>query len=271
MAWIFQGSPEKMDIDGYLSRSPQSIYWWTPTNVKDIEIGDPVFIWRSGEQAGAIAYGQVAEQPTHANQVNNQELLGNEFWIKDEPGPEERRTGIKLSDVRTDEDQGMITRAQLKAHPLLKNSLIITAPNRTVFKLSSDEVIELQKLWNTPELVELNDEPASEGRLLLRQHKVRERQPRLRRDKLRKFRKKHGSLHCEICKLEESGSYPEEVVESVFEVHHITPLSELDGMTLTGMEDLAVLCASCHRAVHANKAVKENYASLKAFFAQRNS
>ena len=38
--------------------------------------------------------------------------------------------------------------------------------------------------------------------------------------------------------------------EGVFEIHHRKPLSELSETTLTSLEDLAVLCPSCHRLIH---------------------
>ena len=60
MAWILQGNPNRFDIDEYLSRYT-FIYWSAPTNQKDFSIGDSVFIWRAGADAGIIAYGKVKE------------------------------------------------------------------------------------------------------------------------------------------------------------------------------------------------------------------
>ncbi|MGB1920278.1 MAG: HNH endonuclease signature motif containing protein, partial [Candidatus Puniceispirillaceae bacterium] len=38
--------------------------------------------------------------------------------------------------------------------------------------------------------------------------------------------------------------------EWVFETHHIIPTSQYDGQKITNLDDLAVLCASCYRAIH---------------------
>ena len=93
------------------------------------------------------------------------------------------------------------------------------------------------------------DEKLSEGEKTLLSHYRRERRPQLRETKLRAVEKRYGALRCECCGTE-AESYPSEYRKSIFEVHHKRPLAE--GPTLTGMDDLALLCANCHRAIHVN-------------------
>lgn len=85
-----------------------------------------------------------------------------------------------------------------------------------------------------------------EGDRRLVTHLRRERSG-LRRQKLDDFLRNNGSLSCESCGLmnQAAGDYE----ESVFEVHHNAPLSL--GPRETGLEDLSVLCANCHRLIHA--------------------
>ena len=90
-----------------------------------------------------------------------------------------------------------------------------------------------------------------EGQRRLRIHHSRERKSQ-RVAKLAEFRRVHGSLYCEACGFT-STKYPLDVQDSVFEVHHIIPLSEADGLVETRLNDLAVLCANCHRAIHATE------------------
>jgi predicted HNH restriction endonuclease len=33
-------------------------------------------------------------------------------------------------------------------------------------------------------------------------------------------------------------------------VHHVVPLSEMEETTETRLEDLAIVCANCHRVIH---------------------
>ncbi len=69
MAWVFQGNPAKYDIDDYVTRYPELIYWRTPRYANEIAVGDRAFMWRSGYNAGAIALGVVVELPTSGYEV----------------------------------------------------------------------------------------------------------------------------------------------------------------------------------------------------------
>jgi len=150
IAWIFQGNPNRFDIDDYLSRHPQLIYWRTNRYVKDISVGDPVFIWRAGNEAGAVAVGQVVEKPKQAQAVKHPEALGDDLWVADEASSTEFKTGIQLSEIRLSTDEGMVARATAKEDAALASSTIITVPNGTVFRLSGDEMAALTRLWGTP-------------------------------------------------------------------------------------------------------------------------
>lgn len=97
------------------------------------------------------------------------------------------------------------------------------------------------------------DVGSSEGGVLFRQHAVRERDPKLRKRKLDSVRESGQPLACEVCGLQPSVLYPGvEASDSLFDVHHVVPLS-VSGVTTTRLADLAVLCPSCHRAIHASR------------------
>lgn len=83
---------------------------------------------------------------------------------------------------------------------------------------------------------------ATEGRLLLRSHLARERNQSLVAAK----RNTASSLDCEICGFSALETYG----EAYCEVHHLIPLAQMDGRTPTRLEDLAILCANCHRIIH---------------------
>lgn len=86
-----------------------------------------------------------------------------------------------------------------------------------------------------------------EGRLLTRLHKIRERNPHLRNKLIRKM-KDRGKLQCELCGFSPE-LFNDLYFESVFEAHHIIPISETSGKK-TQLNDLLLLCANCHRALH---------------------
>lgn len=91
-------------------------------------------------------------------------------------------------------------------------------------------------------------EGVDEGGLYLRQHLVRERDRGLRKRKVDSVRKAGETLACEVCGFDFGFVYGEHG-RDYCEVHHRTPLHE-SGQTKTKLEDLAILCANCHRMIH---------------------
>ncbi|MGW4829624.1 HNH endonuclease [Amycolatopsis japonica] len=92
------------------------------------------------------------------------------------------------------------------------------------------------------------EEAISEGRALLLLHLRRERNPRLRAKKLDAALAAHGCLECEVCGFDFERTYGERGTRYA-EVHHVVPL-HVTGATTTRLQDLAVLCANCHRMIH---------------------
>ncbi|RTE66321.1 EVE domain-containing protein [Amphritea opalescens] len=269
MAWIFQGNPARYDIDGYLSRYPQRIYWYTNRYIHDISIGDVAFIWRAGSDAGAVAIGHVVELPTPVQSVKFPEALGSDLWKTDEEAADGLKTGIELTDIRLTVDEGMVSRTQTKADSVLRSSTIIRIPNGTVFRLENEEFTALTNLWGLP-VGTVPHASAIEGQRQLRSHYVRERSSRLRHDKLQAFRQKHGGLHCEVCGFSKSAQFPAPFTDRAFEVHHKKPLADAEKPVQTLLNDLAVLCANCHRTVHSNSEVEKNYSLLVGIYEKKS-
>ena len=86
---------------------------------------------------------------------------------------------------------------------------------------------------------------AMEGRRRLISHLQRERNPSL----VRKKKRQAESLHCEVCGFSFARAYGK-LAETYCEVHHLIPLAEAEQIVTTRLEDLAILCANCHRVVH---------------------
>jgi hypothetical protein len=263
-AWVFQGNPKKFDINDYVARYPELIYWRTPRHGKEISIGDRAFLWRSGPEAGAIALGTVVEAPTPGSAVLYPEALGTDLWRSEEPSPEDLQTGVHLDEVRLSVEEGYVPRAAAKDDPDLAEATIITMPNGTVFPLAPLQAIALERLWG----ISARDDGASlpfsaaEGMRTVRAHRRRERSAALRDRKLAEVRVTHGRCFCALCGIDEVVKYPSALGARIFEVHHLAPLARAAMPVRTTLADLAVLCANCHRAVHATPAVEENYAAL---------
>lgn len=109
--------------------------------------------------------------------------------------------------------------------------------------IATDAVVE-QLL--TP--IDDEDDEVKEGRLLQRQHFVRERDKKLRAKKIADFLKTHPRVHCEACKFDFEDTYGGRGHEFT-EVHHVVP-RHASGETKTKISDLVLLCSNCHRMIH---------------------
>lgn len=92
---------------------------------------------------------------------------------------------------------------------------------------------------------------ADEGRILLRLHLMRERNPRLRAKKINDARKRLGCVRCEVCSFDFERVYGVRGRDYI-ECHHRKPLSHT-GQTTTALADLALICSNCHRMIHRHR------------------
>lgn len=99
------------------------------------------------------------------------------------------------------------------------------------------------------------DEEATEGRLLLRLHRQRERNRSLVARKKDQALEQFGALRCEACGFDSREVYGE-LGEGFIECHHRTALANLRPDQKTRLVDLALVCANCHRMLHRNGDVR---------------
>ena len=100
------------------------------------------------------------------------------------------------------------------------------------------------------ELDEIAEAP--EGRARTVTHLRRERSAAIVEAKKAQGWRDAGRLVCEACGLDYEERYGERG-RGFIECHHTRPLSELNGGDVTRLEDLALVCASCHRMIHARR------------------
>jgi len=94
---------------------------------------------------------------------------------------------------------------------------------------------------------------AEEGKTWKRLTIHRSREDSLRRTKLAAAiaNSKDGRLRCEVpgCGFDFEAVYGG-LGTGFAEVHHLSPLAKMDGPVETTLNDLAVVCANCHRMIH---------------------
>jgi 5-methylcytosine-specific restriction endonuclease McrA len=96
----------------------------------------------------------------------------------------------------------------------------------------------------TPEKEEHGIYPQFENRKAITSHLQRERSSYLATE-----RKNHDDYVCQVCGLRFEDAYGK-LGEGFAEAHHRIPLHRLTGKVRTRMEDLATVCANCHRMLH---------------------
>lgn len=102
-----------------------------------------------------------------------------------------------------------------------------------------------------PDTQEEEEYQAPEGRILFRQHRRRERDPKLVRQKKGQVWRRTGRLACEVCDFDSAESYG---LDGVIDIHHVVPL-HVAGESVTRLGDLAVVCPTCHRVLHRHRPI----------------
>jgi hypothetical protein len=136
--WIFQSNPKFYNIDGAVTDLSE-LTWTVKHEATNASVGDRVFFWRAGRDAGVIALGTIIEPatlrenlPTEEKYILNPERLGGA----------QLRVLVRV-DERLDEP---LLRTAIAADPRLKDLMILRFANYSTFKVSrshADAIFEL--------------------------------------------------------------------------------------------------------------------------------
>lgn len=270
--WIFQGNPDKFNIDEYLG-NPHEIYWSVtrPKYQKDIAIGDEVYIWRAKGShdavSGIVAFGVVNEE---CNPLNfNDDLLSKPFSETSDV-----KAGVAIKEVRLSPQEGMLTSEDLLKDPVLSTMRILTARVGSNFLLSDIQSQLIKNYWDglNLKIIEQDDDflPSTEGQIQLRLHKVRERDPKLRKKAIEFFTRKNGRIFCEVCKFSFEEKYGD-LGKGFIEVHHLKPISKYKDDEKTYMENLKLVCSNCHSMIHKGDPYSTFYSLQERFLTTKSS
>lgn len=256
--WIFQGNPDKFNIDEYLTKT-KDIYWSVtqPKYQNEIKVGDLVYIWRAKGSnnaiSGIVAFGVVNEESKPKEEVKNKLVLYDELWNEDFSEASQIKVGIKLKEIRLSPDEGMITSEVFTQDPTLSQSQIIKTRVGSNFLLNETQSLLVEQYWSglNPNIYDDDEEQikSKEGRISLRVHKVRERDPKIKKKAIEIFIKQNGSIYCEVCNFSFEEKYGD-LGKGFIEVHHLKPISEYDENEITFIENLKLVCSNCHRMIH---------------------
>ncbi|MCI9511361.1 MAG: restriction endonuclease [Oscillibacter sp.] len=108
-----------------------------------------------------------------------------------------------------------------------------------------------------------DDSGFPEGRAVLRNHLLRERNHQVILLAKKRYLEQHGHLACEVCGFDFEAHYGE-IGQEFIEGHHTKPVSELEPGEQTRVEDISLLCSNCHSMIHRRRPwlTKEQLKSL---------
>lgn len=144
-SWIFQGNPKYFDVDETLKNN--DVVDWSIRQeyyLKDIKIGDEVFIWRAdggnSGSGGIVAIGKIISEP-------KQKIID---------GEERKFVKVEIEEVRLTPQEGMLRRLDLKEDNNINHIRILTAHTGTNFKLEKKEADYLRELWYAKKIKNFN-------------------------------------------------------------------------------------------------------------------
>ena len=265
--WIFQGNPDRFNIDKYLSQS--SKIYWTVTHQKhqnELSLGDLIYLWRAkglnNAISGIIARGQLIEVCKPRNQVDDPEYLFDNLWQDNNIDTSEIKAGILIHETRLNTEEGMLRSIDLQKDPILSRMQIITARVGSNFLVNDQQSELIKAYWDAsnPETSDITEQYISttEGKISFRMHKFRERDSKLRNKAIESFLDKHKKLFCEVCKFSFVDKYGE-IGNGFIEVHHMKPISTFSDGEVTEIENLKLVCSNCHRMIHRGDPEKTFY------------
>jgi hypothetical protein len=137
-SWIFQSNPEVYDLMAAVS-ALRGLHFRTRQHADEIRVGDVVYLWESGQQAGVIAVSEVVEGP---NMMSDDPAEGA-FWKAPEmDAAQERSVRLEIKHVLPQR----VLRRDLQKHPLLSGIQIIRSPQGTNFPLKPEEASALASM-----------------------------------------------------------------------------------------------------------------------------
>lgn len=199
---------------------------------------------------GQTLYTVARERPNTIVEIKNDQVV-----VRTEEGYENPASLSELQDLADRIFAGEVVEVPLRRRSAFHAAVLATLPE-------VDHALSPRRFWlkDVPgtfdrEYDELfpEEDPATarEGREVYHRHRVRERSPVLSKLKKETVLRDEGRLVCEACGFDFERQYGELGVGFI-ECHHRFPLGEGEERETT-LDDLALLCANCHRMVHRSK------------------
>jgi 5-methylcytosine-specific restriction endonuclease McrA len=146
--WIFQGNPDKFDLDAYLGTSPTQLPWLVTRYAQQIAVGDRVFIWRTQGSAKAVA-GVIAEATVVAPAMPRPESAdAASFWRDNSEQAVQVQPRALLRLNRVASTREVLRREWLAQDPVLSDLPNLKMAAGTNYLVTPQQAARLYALWS---------------------------------------------------------------------------------------------------------------------------
>ncbi len=135
--WLFQGNPKYYRVLDAI-RDCEQMPWLTTRYANVMALGDRVLVWLAGPEAGIYALAEIVELPQLRPDPPDRAYWLDKSRIGSKPQALLRFTQKLLEQP--------LRRPSLKQDPVLKDLLVLRAPNSTNFKVTPEQWQRVEQL-----------------------------------------------------------------------------------------------------------------------------
>lgn len=129
--WLFQGNPKYYRILQAIEEQ-EELPWLVTRYSKEIQVGDRALVWMAGSEAGIYAIAEVIKPPEI-----QPELSDTQYWLMPDQAKLDKPR-VQLKFLRKLLGQPL-RRHELKQDQILRDLLVIRAPNSTNFRVTEEQ------------------------------------------------------------------------------------------------------------------------------------
>lgn len=238
-------SPIRGKVYGYVQPTGQIKIEKLGADKKDNFISGVTVVWTAGPATGGTA---VIGWYKNAIVYREYQEFKNRTKIQIENGLTHYRVEAKAEDATLlpPKERNLLIPRAVKGGIGQSNVWYADSPES---KVHIQRVSKLINQGYDDGLQDLDIISGKEGNPRLVAHLKKERNQAIVKKKKKQILDSTGKLICEVCGFDFQ-SFFGDLGEGFCEVHHLKPLSKMDGEVETTLEDLAIVCSNCHRILH---------------------
>jgi 5-methylcytosine-specific restriction protein B len=149
---LFQANPAYYRIRDAI-RELSSLTWLVTQHIEEIKVGDRVFFWESGKDAGIVAIGVIGEAPRMMNASDDAERP----FIVDPSRFDGERLRVRVDDIQS--LRPPLSRDEVRSVPGLSRLRILRQPQGTNFKVAPEEASLIDGLLQDRPVGPVSEEP----------------------------------------------------------------------------------------------------------------